>query len=879
MAQQIVIEVPGTKISELEKASSISRNDVTPVVQDDETKQAEIGLIADLVKSELGSAALKNESDFATPSAVTEAEAASQARDDAQNERIDSVEHGLVSIGSGADASFSTYAEMIAYVPPKANVSVRNNDPDPALRGVYTWTGTQYVDGYDPLDASLDYINAISALTKNATVFYPFSTKKRNNISVSPVSAIHEQYLKSYILDIKVNGADPNKYYRIQQISTPTNASVPNRWVFEVLNKVNFDTAETRDKLITAVFPITKNTGIQTFDLIDGDTAISVTVDTNKLPASDFYSVSSADNSYTYIIDPSRYIASAFKKSDALAYVDSFSALTKNSTVLFPFSTIKRNKVNESTVGSHDNILRNYILNISVMNADMTKYYRLQQFFSPDQATTPNRWIFEVLNRANFDTSETRVKSITADLPVIKNVGIKTFYIVDSDLTIAVTVDTNKTPANSFYSYASTDNSYTYIIDPSLYFYSAVTRNDLNTIDERINKLTKPNQLVNLLNDLRNPIQTVNICFIGDSIDFGVGATGIGTGTHGTAIARCHVNLIRDYLGTAFCTSARFGDETIVNDGEAYYTSNGVSVLSSQLSYFTFKNSATGKVFSVNEMQALVGSNPSSPSGTFIDLKSPSISSAPTDMEFDFNGSAFTINYAKLGNGSESESMIDVFVNDELHSSFNVFSASPDFGFSTTISDLAEGKKKIRIANRLNNSSIYARLVSISATRKISVINEGVSGWSTNNWLANDYISSKITSKLNYVFTKLGTNDRHTTQKIGTFKNQYNQILDRIYAKNSNAQIIIVSPPPVTQDEDPVTSNYKFRIADVDYALAGIAKSRNISFISLFEELSKLKARGIVFLGDNIHPNDYGYGVIAEYIISLILSSLRGLES
>ncbi|MEG8267176.1 hypothetical protein MKR65_13190 [Acinetobacter baumannii] len=59
MAQQIVIEVPGTKISELEKASSISRNDVTPVVQDDETKQAEIGQIADLVISELGSAALK----------------------------------------------------------------------------------------------------------------------------------------------------------------------------------------------------------------------------------------------------------------------------------------------------------------------------------------------------------------------------------------------------------------------------------------------------------------------------------------------------------------------------------------------------------------------------------------------------------------------------------------------------------------------------------------------------------------------------------------------------------------------------------------------------------------------------------------------------
>ncbi len=171
MAQQIVIEVPGTKISELEKTSSVSRGDVAPVVQGEVTKQADIGQISDFVKSELGSAALKNETDFATPAAVVEVSQASQLRDDAQNERIDNVEHGLVSIGSGADASFSTYAEMIAYVPPKANVSVRNNDPDPALRGVYTWTGTEYVDGYDPLAASIEYtdekVGELSETVKN----------------------------------------------------------------------------------------------------------------------------------------------------------------------------------------------------------------------------------------------------------------------------------------------------------------------------------------------------------------------------------------------------------------------------------------------------------------------------------------------------------------------------------------------------------------------------------------------------------------------------------------------------------------------------------------------------------------------------------------
>ncbi|MFV7442398.1 SGNH/GDSL hydrolase family protein [Acinetobacter pittii] len=725
--------------------------------------------------------------------------------------------------------------------------------------------------------AESGYLNQLSALTKNATVFYPFNTTKRNNVNASSVSASHEAYLKPYILNITVNGADPNKYYRIQQISTPTNASVPNRWVFEVLNRTNFDSSETVEKTIPVVFPIVNNTGIKTFNVVDGDVTIIVTVDTSKVPTSDFYSVASTDSSYTYIIDPSRYVFSAFKKSDAVGYVDSFSTLTKNSTVLFPFSTLKRNNVNESTVGSHDNILRNFILDIRVMNADPNKYYRLQQMSSPDQATNPNRWIFEELSRSNFDTTETKGKAITAVLPIVKNTGIKSFFVKDGDLGISVTVDTNKTPSNSFYSVASTDNSYTYIFDPSLYSYAAVTSSDINAVNARINAFSKPMQLKNLLNDLRNPIQDVNIIFApADSITYGVGATGNGAGPnppHGPATTETYVNIFRNYLGTAFCTSARFGDDTISQTGEAYFTSEGTSVLSAELANYTFKNSLTGKVFTLTEMQALIGVNTSSPTGTFLDIKSPSVAGAVTDMEFNFNGNGFTINYARLGNGSATESNIDVFVDDVLHSSFNVYTTSPAFDGSTTISGLPDGSKKIRIANRLSNSTIYARLVSITATRKVSVINEGISGTNSKQWLDNNWIPDKITAKANYVFMMIGTNDRHTTQKIGTYKSQYLQLIDRICAKNPKAQIIIMSPPAVTQNEDPNTTVYKFRIADLNYALSQIAELRGLSFISLFEATSKLKARGETYLADGLHPNDFGYAEIAEYIINQILSA------
>lgn len=152
MAQQIIIEVPGTKISELEPTSSVSPEDVLPVVQGEQTKKAPLEQVADMVKAGLGSAASKNAEEFATPAQVSSVEVLSQQRDDDINERVDGVEFKVVNMANGADASFNTYAEMIAYVPPKANVSVRvNNDPDPNKNGTYTWDGSVYTKGVDYL--------------------------------------------------------------------------------------------------------------------------------------------------------------------------------------------------------------------------------------------------------------------------------------------------------------------------------------------------------------------------------------------------------------------------------------------------------------------------------------------------------------------------------------------------------------------------------------------------------------------------------------------------------------------------------------------------------------------------------------------------------
>ncbi|MDA4857554.1 GDSL-type esterase/lipase family protein [Acinetobacter baumannii] len=161
MPQEIVIEVPGTKISELDETSSVNAEDVMPVVQNGETKKAPLNQVADLVKAGLGSAALKNESDFATPASVTEVSQASKLRDDAQNERIDKVEFEVALAQAGVEASFDSYAKMLAYTPTKPNVSVRvNSDADPAKVGTYTWDGTQYIPGMDLVSLIKNWANS-----------------------------------------------------------------------------------------------------------------------------------------------------------------------------------------------------------------------------------------------------------------------------------------------------------------------------------------------------------------------------------------------------------------------------------------------------------------------------------------------------------------------------------------------------------------------------------------------------------------------------------------------------------------------------------------------------------------------------------------------
>ncbi|EMC7952879.1 hypothetical protein VXG46_003895, partial [Acinetobacter baumannii] len=201
---QLMIEVPGTKISELEKTSSVSRGDVIPVVQDEETKQADIGQISDFVKSELGSAALKDVADFATPTSVAEVSQASQMRDDAQNERIERMEYSVYLFQkNGVYKAYRTKALMlldVSNIPVNSIVTVVD-DPDnnPDINDI---NGEYHFDGNDFLKLEnnvLGLIKSKMAQAESNSKSYTDTEIKNleNNIDVSVENLIGKFVLSS----------------------------------------------------------------------------------------------------------------------------------------------------------------------------------------------------------------------------------------------------------------------------------------------------------------------------------------------------------------------------------------------------------------------------------------------------------------------------------------------------------------------------------------------------------------------------------------------------------------------------------------------------------------------------------------------------------
>ncbi|MBA6088606.1 hypothetical protein H4C81_06825 [Pseudomonas monteilii] len=152
------------------------------------------------------------------------------------------------------------------------------------------------------------------SLTVNKGKVYPLRKMTRNTIA----SAEHPSFSRA-ILDIKVRGARPGKFYRLAYYvngSTALPTAKPDGWIVEEIDQANYATADNPYtqviRLADESTPTILRDGIQTVHLVSSvvlGLTVTITLDTAELPALGGYisAVQTYNPGYSFIIDPATY--------------------------------------------------------------------------------------------------------------------------------------------------------------------------------------------------------------------------------------------------------------------------------------------------------------------------------------------------------------------------------------------------------------------------------------------------------------------------------------------------------------------------------------------------------------------------------------------
>ncbi|MGD6964534.1 GDSL-type esterase/lipase family protein [Fictibacillus phosphorivorans] len=386
-------------------------------------------------------------------------------------------------------------------------------------------------------------------------------------------------------------------------------------------------------------------------------------------------------------------------------------------------------------------------------------------------------------------------------------------------------------------------------------------------------------QLEKLKYALSNPLeQFTGICFVGDSITWGLGATGnptdYNTGRDGT------LSDIRD----------NFASESFVNDFKRYIGSKYMGNVAPVLSNWQY--STVGQAIAIYTKQHILypfgGDFSYSTTGTiFNSLSNPSSGSLTgfqwiTNVEsskdgvgiisFPFTGEEFTISYDCVNNSMSYELFVDGV-------SQGVFSTTPGeagnvagYNNQRTHTFPYIRNKTIQIKS-VKNSYVGTQTLRISAiivNKKIRITNQGIIGtkayyYKSRNMTgntSNDGVA--VGSRDNYIFCQLGSNDRmiETAYAKGSneFKKNLKLLVDEL--KTFGEVIMMVANPAANES----ASSFSFNMQDARNVVYRLAKENSLDFIDNYSIFGSVSTS--LYTTDGLHPNDLGYEVISRNIIN-----------
>lgn len=374
-------------------------------------------------------------------------------------------------------------------------------------------------------------------------------------------------------------------------------------------------------------------------------------------------------------------------------------------------------------------------------------------------------------------------------------------------------------------------------------------------------------QLSKLRLALTNPfMQFLGVCLIGDSITWGMTASGIAPilPRNGTLLdARNNgssptwANLLHKYLGYEYYS--RSPVEEAIWAG----TSNGVA-------QFTYTDSidlfpGISPFTQIGSFGQLVDT--STTLGVFWYVNMGISGSGPHSFTWTMTGNSFDLRFGATPEGAEYKVFIDGVQQGDKYKTSSTDLGLPESAYRQSRTHDFSFKKNavIRIeAVGGNASRDTLRIESVRINRKIRVTNQGIIGIASDRYL-NVILNDAVRFDDSFCFIQLGTNDRGMPPGINaatsplTLRRNISLIIDSL--SNKGIYPILMCANEVANNSLPT---YYYGMGEVRNALASLAVSRGIDFIDQFALTSRLSKANISYLDDELHPNDFGHSMMFE---------------
>ncbi|WP_440707224.1 SGNH/GDSL hydrolase family protein [Klebsiella pneumoniae] len=372
--------------------------------------------------------------------------------------------------------------------------------------------------------------------------------------------------------------------------------------------------------------------------------------------------------------------------------------------------------------------------------------------------------------------------------------------------------------------------------------------------------------VADLYDAITNPLRDSHIGHIGDSIDWGVGATGIASidprshqlsDARNNFTSRTWVNLFRKWTAELSC-HAKNEVDTQATGLSTYYNAVNVEVQDAWKD-FTPADISSGLLTQTKaETIRTFGAN------HCIDIL------AGRSVSFQFSGPAISLVYATLQNLNAS-----IYIDGVLNASVVTDgTVTPTFGTRLDISGLTDAIHTMRIECAASAGSPL-RLQYLVRNKRHSVMNSGLIGTNTAEWLPGGtlLVPEALPSNVTHVLIKLGTNDRgmatgpgYMAGAQGTFVN-LNAIVNSLRSTYPGVRVILIAPPYAPTDSAYGSSD------EIARAVRRAARVLECGFIDLYSPTLELEMQGETWLSDGLHPNDYGYRTMFKAVQAAIVSA------